>query len=186
MALLDFRKKSLASQPATQPPVQQAQQQPELLQGSSNGNAPRPPGERVSSEDGPDTPSKQHSAAGPPPEGALPQSASSAPGGSAVSSQGTAASSQAAPDAAHGSDAFMSASAPGQAGSLAGQAGTMPHSTAAAVPGGPAASSRQDTLARPSAFAAAAQSAYLDSPQHIPPLRPRISKANRYDMLLGD
>ena len=185
MALLDFRKKSLASQPATQPPVQQAQQQPEPLQGSSNGNAHLAV-ERVSSEDGPDTPSKQHSAAGPPPEGALPQSASSAPGGSAVSSQGTAASSQAAPDAAHGSDAPMSASAPGQAGSLVGQAGTMPYSMAAAVPGGPAASSRQDTLARPSAFAAAAQSAYLDSPQHIPPLRPRISKANRYDMLLGD
>ena len=185
MALLEFRKKSLASEAAPE--------QPEALQGSSNGNAARLLGERRVSEDGPETPPKLHSSGSPPPEVVLPNRAPGNPDSPAASPQGTAASPQAAPGAVRGPDAPV-----GSAGLLGGQPGTELGSAAAAEPcgpGRPAVGSGQGEPARPSALAAAAQSTHpigqpLDrsptSPEHVPPLRPRISKANRYDMLLGD
>lgn len=193
MALLEFRKSSLAGQAAPRQPEQPTPQQPEAMPGSSNGNAAQPSGMRGPSEDGPETPPKMHSSGSPPPEGAPLNSAPSDPGSSAVSVQGTAASLGAVPNPAGSPDAPA-----GSAGFSVGQTGTVLHSAAAAEPcepGRPAVGSGQGEPARPTAFAAAAQSLHPaghpsdkppTSPEHVPPLRPRFSKARRYDMLLGD
>ena len=186
MALLDFRKKSLATQADQQQAEQSVlQQQTEPLEGSSNGHAAQLCGERGLSEDGPETPPKMHSSGSPPPEGVPLQSAQAEMGG-AIAPPGAAASPEAALGAALGPDVPARA-----AGSSAGQAIAAPHPATPAEPGSSAAGSGQAGPAS-SAFSAAAQSldalsdGSADSLQHVPPMRPRISKAKRYDMLLGD
>ncbi len=168
LALLDIRKKAIAGQLPSLQSEQQAQQsgnQP----GSSNGNKAQPTERQKLSGDGPDTPPKLNSAGSPPPERA--PLADSAVGGGKPPT--------APPSSLAASMAGQSAGTAGQPADIAEASGSAPGSTAQGGPALSAVAAHSMSPPRPSMDSRAA------SPPHIP-LPPRMSKANRYDLLLGD
>lgn len=167
LALLDFRKKASAGQVGSQPEQQQHRQEG----GSCDGHQEADVSEHQGlSGDGPETPPKLHSAGSPPP-------ARSSTAGGAGAAEGSAGPPGQSPPAS-------SAAAQGAAGG--------PQGVSPAAAGGPAAAegAAQHAAPKPSAFAAHSLSPtsaddWSPATQHVP-LPPRTSRANRYDLLLGD